>query len=71
MKDEHQMTLALIGIIFGLFVIVGGIYASVSWYHAKLQSEVYRRQGIEISQWEVFCGVEPAERVVQIKESKP
>ncbi len=41
--------------------------AAFGWYQAGLQSAAYARQGIEISQWELFMGVSPAERVIQIK----
>ena len=58
--------------IIAAFIITGVlIIASVfgwHWYKAGRQQQVYTRQGIQMSQWECFIGVEPAERVMQIKE---
>lgn len=47
-------------------ILASGI--GISWYRSGIQSEVYRREGIELSQWEVFCGAKPAERQINIKE---
>lgn len=59
-------------ILFVLLVIgalfVGGFF--FGWYQAGMQARMYARQGIQITQWEVFIGVEPAERVVQIREER-
>lgn len=55
--------LAMLGVIFLLL-------SWLFWYRAGMQAKLYKRQGIEISQWEVFMGVEPAERVIQIKETE-
>ena len=45
-----------------VWVSIGG-----KWYRAGAQAEVYRREGIEMTQWEVFIGVKPAERTVNLK----
>ena len=39
-------------------------------YQASVQSAVYRREGIEVSTWEVFVGAKPAERTINVKEQK-
>lgn len=54
-------------IIIAVAVITGPIFG---WYKAGVQAEVYRRQGVEMTQWEVFVGAHPAERTVNIKEGK-
>ena len=51
--------------IFG-FILLGAVIlfglVGFSWYQAEVQSNVYRRQGIEMSTWECFVGAKPAER---------
>lgn len=34
---------------------------------AAAQAAVYRREGIEMSTWEVFIGCRPAERTINVK----
>ena len=66
--DTNWAVLALIIVlILGIFSIL----LAWSWYRAGVQTDIYKRQGIEISHWEVFIGSTPAERVIQIKEHKP
>lgn len=36
-------------------------------YRASVQAAVYRREGIEVSTWEVMVGARPAERAVRIE----
>ena len=38
-----------------------------SWYKAGIQSDLWKREGIEITQWEVFLGAKPAQRLIEIK----
>ncbi len=69
MNDENHVRF------FG-FVIFSLIIAAITaayWYGAGVQARVYKRQGIEMSQWEVFMGAKPAERTINIKsiESPP
>lgn len=49
-----------------LVLLVAGIL-SIEWIRAGVQAGVYRRQGIEMSQLEVFLGAKPAERIINIK----
>lgn len=44
-------------------IIVGGIW--FKWYRAGIQMDVYRRQGVEMSQWECFMNAEPIERYIK------
>mgnify|MGYP000087141963 CR=1 FL=1 len=37
------------------------------YYTASVQADVYRRQGVEMTTWEVFLGAKPVERPVTIK----
>lgn len=39
--------------------------AGLGWYRASVQVEVYRRQGVEMSTWEVFMGAKPVERYLK------
>ncbi len=43
------------------------VSAAISWYCAGLQAEVYRRQGVEMTQWEVFIGMKTVERTINVK----
>ena len=57
---------AVIGIILLMVLVVGG--AGVGrWYAASVQSEVYRREGIEVSTFEIIMGAKPAERTINLK----
>ena len=40
------------------------------WYQSSVQASVYRRQGVEMSTWEVLIGVKPVSRPLII-EGKP
>ncbi len=54
---------------FGALVVAGLIFGLwFPWYQAGMQVAVYERQGIHMTQWEVYMGIQPAERVIQIKE---
>jgi len=37
------------------------------WYVSGVKAEVYRREGIDMTQWEVFVGVKPLERTINVK----
>ncbi len=55
----------------GIVAVLAGILMLLDWYRAGVQAEVYRREGIEVTQWEVFCGAKPAERTItNQKESR-
>ena len=46
-------------------VLVGILFLGLAfygWYRAGVQQEVYKRQGCEMSQWEVFMGAKPIDR---------
>jgi hypothetical protein len=45
-------------------LLAGGCW---SWYRAGVQSEVYSRQGVEMTQWECFLNMKPIERTINIK----
>ena len=60
MSDRWIMALA--GVVVAGAVIGAPMFA---WYKAGLQVEVYRRQGVEMTQWEVFMGAKPVERYVK------
>jgi hypothetical protein len=49
-----------------LAIIAGIILAPMAaWYKAGVQVEVYRRQGVEMTTWEVFMGAKPVERYLK------
>jgi hypothetical protein len=52
---------------FGCFVFAALTLfaAGVFWYRAKIQRDVYERQGVHMTTWEVFCGAKPVERYVK------
>ncbi len=66
---SHQSKFSGCGpLLFGLLAVV--IFVGWKWVIAGHQADIYHRQGIEISQWEVFVGVRPNEVVIQTKEAK-
>jgi hypothetical protein len=67
-KDDTDAWLGLMSLVFvGLLLLSG---TGWRWYRAGAQAGIYRRQGIEMTQWECFMGLSPAEKVIQIKEEK-
>lgn len=38
-----------------------------TWYRAGVQQAVYEREGVHLTQWEVFVGAKPAERTINLK----
>jgi hypothetical protein len=55
--------------IFSLVVIVLAVVGTMCWnlYRAGVQQEVYRRQGVEMTRWEIFIGMKTAERTINLK----
>jgi hypothetical protein len=53
---------------FALCMVVILVVVWFAWYSAGRQAEAYRRAGIEISQWDVFIGVKPPERLIRIED---
>lgn len=50
-----------------VFAAVFGFY----WWRASIQADVYGRQGVQMSTWEVLMGAKPVERVFVNPEAKP
>jgi hypothetical protein len=48
-----------------LLTAIAAIGIGGKWYTASVQTEVYRRQGVEMTTWEVFMGAKPVERYVK------
>lgn len=57
-----------IGCLVAMTVVLILGFLGVAWYQAGLQTEVYRRQGIKMTQWEVFIGCTPAERQIHFEK---
>jgi len=51
-------------------VLCIGIMFCMEWARCGVQSNIYHREGIEISQWEIFFGGKPQEQNINLKESK-
>ncbi len=64
-KDEALFGCAALLVIF---LVIAPALIGWKWYRAGVQQSIYVRQGIEMSQWEVFLGMEPAEKVIQVRE---
>ncbi len=56
--------------ILGLFVVTLILAAAIAWdwYRSGVQQRVWARQGIAMTQWEVFIGVDPAQKSITIRE---
>ena len=63
-SNKGEGCLVVIGLI--LLLLVVSVITGWKWYTAGVQVEVYRRSGIEMSQWEVFIGAKPPERTLHI-----
>lgn len=53
-------------VIIGLVAVIGIAVVGAFW-KASIQAEVYRRQGVEMSVFEVMMGAKPIERVIHLK----
>jgi len=51
-------------------LLFGGGTIYVGWLKAGYQADLYRREGIEITQSEVFWGAKPAEQNIRLKNAK-
>ena len=65
MADNIEATLGCITIIVVGLVLGGALMWG--WYRAGIQAAVYEREGIHMTQWEVFIGSRPAERTINVK----
>lgn len=56
----------------GCYVFLLVVFLSAALlYHcftSSVQSAVYRREGIDVSAWEVFWGARPAERAIKVRQ---
>ena len=70
LANINRDDLRIITIFIATGVLIIATVIGWHWYKAGRQQQVYDRQGIQMSQWECFIGVEPAERVMQVKERR-
>ena len=61
-NDDHWIK---VSIVLSIGIILLGIAGA--FYSASVQADVYKRQGVEISTWEVMMGAKPIERVITVK----
>lgn len=66
--DDHSSSFYVLLMFVGFLLLFIAVMLW-KWYSAGVQLAIYKRQGIEMTHWEVFIGATPAERVVQIKET--
>lgn len=64
MRNRHDdyATLALYAVVILLILLVAFV---IAWVRATVQTNVYKRQGVDMSVWEVFLGAKPIERVLK------
>jgi hypothetical protein len=53
--------LSLAAVIFFVLLLFGGAIG-FSWYKAGIQQQVWERQGVHMTRWEVFVGSKPIVR---------
>lgn len=61
--ERGKVWMVVVGLL--LLVFIG---LSWKWYQASVQCDVYERQGVSMTTWEVFIGVKPIERTINIKQ---
>lgn len=70
-EEEEQWADVCGAVVFIAIVFLGiGLGQLVRWHRAGLQAEQYQRQGISLTRWDCFMGVQPAETVIQLKPGK-
>ncbi len=63
--DNFTFWMVVIIIAFILFGVC------LKWFSSEVQKDVYKRQGVEMTTFEVFCGAKPVMRyMVEEKHSK-
>lgn len=62
-NPQNAVTVLCIAAVAVVLLVCG----AAAWYRAAVHSDVYRREGIDVSTWEVLWGARPAERTVNIK----
>lgn len=65
MMDDKDGCANLVAIAVCAFLFFGSL--GFRGCEAVTQANVYRREGIEMSTWEVFIGCRPAERTINVK----
>ncbi len=61
MSEDAKWT--LIGCLLAVLLTFGVV--GWKWYSASVQRDVYRRQGVQMTTWEVFLGAKPVERYIK------
>jgi hypothetical protein len=64
--QKEILTIIAAFFVIGILLMAGSVW--LGWYQSGLQAEVYRRAGVEMTQWEVFCGVKPPDRVIRFAD---
>jgi hypothetical protein len=62
MTSADKDALTTCGVVVGAIAVILAIAFGVNWYKAGVQQEVYRRQGCEMSRWEIMLGAKPIDR---------
>lgn len=65
--DESFIGGCFVVVLVAIMLIGGFIW---SWMAAETQADVYRREGIQITTFEVWMGAKPAERIIHLKDQK-
>lgn len=58
-EAELRATACIIAIVLSLVFALICIVQVISYYQAGIVANAWRRQGINLTQWEVFMGAEP------------
>jgi hypothetical protein len=61
-RQDDYTTLALYAVV-ALLILLAGF--GIAWVRATVQTNVYKRQGVDMSVWEVLLGAKPIERVLK------
>jgi hypothetical protein len=48
----------ILGLVVGFFVFIA-LLAAILYYTSSVKADFYKRQGIDITTWEVMCGARP------------
>jgi hypothetical protein len=64
MEDFPKQAATGCACVCGVIILLMSFLFCVSWYRAGVQQEVWHRQGVRMTQWEVFWGAKPVERYI-------
>lgn len=59
LEEEMRMAIFLTALVVSIAGVMLGITWTIDYYQSGIKAAVWKRQGIHLTQWEVFMGAKP------------